>query len=197
MESTTSELSFCRNDFPTLNELAQELHFKHTNKAVDIGSKRCRILAFRFDSLSLITFEPMPGTKFECQNTRSVTLGRNTVKNLYDKLEIINDKIQELTRDELKENYRIYLGERFYLTIFPEFECIALCKHYRPAYWKEMIVPGIPCFYFNMKEFSNFYKEFAEIEKVMSLSKLECTCNPDLVCNEENCNNCKMPSCVI
>ena len=195
MEDTSSSfLTQCEDDFPALRDTARNPHFKNhfSSRAVDIGCERSRVVTSRSDSLSLITFDPIPGGGFKRDANKSITLSRSTAKNFYLKLGEIRKKVEELTEDALKEEYNIYLGQRFYLTLDPMYKCVSLRKFYRKASNKNCISPGYPGFTFKLEEFSKFCIEFAEIEKVMSLLKVETTCDPDQPCVNEACDNCKM-----
>ena len=182
------------DDFPALRDTTRIPRYKnqHSSRAVDIGCERSRVVSSRYDSLALISFDPMPGGGFVRNMDKSITLSRSTVKNFYDKLGEIREKVEELSQDALEDEYNIYLGQRIYLILDPMYKCVSLRKFYTKANNKNCISPGYPGFTFKLEEFSKFCIEFAEIEKVMSLSKLETTCNPDQPCSDEACNNCKM-----
>ena len=100
MEGTSSSyLTQCEDDLSALKDTTLTLtYFKnhYSSRAVDIGCERSRVVTSRSDSLSLITFDPIPGGGFERQANKSITLSRGTTKNFYDKLDEIRKKVEEL-----------------------------------------------------------------------------------------------------
>ena len=179
-------------DIPALRDTRRVPHGLSVpaSRCFDIGKERSRVVVSRKDSLSLLAFDPLHCGGFERNDNVSITLSPQTVKNLYDKLEEIKEFVDKLKYGELEKEVSYYLGQHYFLKITPGYKCVSLRKYFKRA--PDQIAPGYPGFTFKLEEFRYFYIEMAEVAKVMQLDQIEQACSPDSVCENENCNNCKM-----
>ena len=160
------------------------------SRCFDIGKERSRVVVSRKDSLCLIAFDPLPCGGFERNENVSITLTPRTVKNLYAKLEEIKEFVDKLKYGDLEKEVSYYLGQRYYLKITPGYKCVSLRKYFKSVGGD--IAPGYPGFSFKLEEFRYFYIEMAEVAKIMQLDQIKQSCSPDCVCEDKECNNCKM-----
>lgn len=194
MATNNTFFSPLTDDFPATRDTSATPHGRSlfSCRAVDIGKERSRVVSSRKDSVSFITFEPLPGGGYERDENRSATLSLPVVKNFYDKITEIYEKVQQLKNGELEEKVSYYIGDGYYISLTPDYKCVLLRKHYRPPFDTTQILPGLPGFVFKLDEFENFYIEFAEISNLMQLDSVELPCNPDIRCADILCKNCKI-----
>ena len=194
MASQSTYLSQPSIDFPALRDTRHIPHGRSlfSCRAVDIGVERSRVITSRKDSVAFISFEPLPGGGYERDENRSVVLSLALVKNLYDKIDEIREKVQLLKTGNLEEKASYLLGDGYYICLTPGYKCVLLRKYYRAPYDLNVIQPGLPGFVFKLDEFENFYMEFAEIIKLMELDTVKMPCNPDEPCEDKLCKKCKI-----
>jgi hypothetical protein len=153
---------------------------------IDIGVGRSRLLSMHDQTMTLSTLEPQPGGGFAAVKEKSITLPAKAVKILHLNIEDINQAVDELQKGLLVTEFKIYLGEFYWLTITPDVFCVSIRKYYQAEGGYR---PGRPGFTFKISEYRNMYQNWLSIYNLVADVK---TCShAQMQCFEANCTTCK------
>ena len=162
-------------------------------RCVEIGEGRSRVVTAIPGTISFVAFHPRPGGVIEEDPRKTVILTQRSAKILGDKLFDIHSLVQRMIDGEkIEEEYWLYLGRGYFLTIMPDFSCVVIRKYYRPADDPDRRAPGYPGFVFKLSEFENLVKEWPDLARAMMLHKVTESCSEFDVCVDEDCCYCKL-----
>ena len=121
-----------------------------------------------------------------------VILNKEIAKNMGEKMEEIEKKVEEMKNGKLEETYEIYIGNGYFFCLHPSCAIGEIVKYNSVVNDAIISVENLPCYTFTMKDLRSLLKEWPDIEKHMNIKEMTTMCSPKKPCAEKTCYNCKM-----